>query len=75
MRSNRHPQTGATLRWSRYSAASAYDSSGAQVHTKWDACSPAIQGKIVDALVTVTILPCPKGSKFDPDYVRIDWKR
>jgi len=41
----------------------------------WDACSPSIKGQIIDALVTVTILPCPKGSKFDPQYVRIEWKR
>lgn len=45
------------------------------VQQHWDAASPSIRGQIVDALMTVTILPCPKGGRFDPAYVRIDWKR
>jgi hypothetical protein len=46
------------------------------VQQRWDACSPAIQGQIVDALVMVTINPCPKGQqKFDPAYIDIEWKR
>jgi site-specific DNA recombinase len=46
------------------------------VQQKWDACSPAIKGQIIDALMTVTVMPCPSGQRvFDPQYVRIDWKR
>jgi site-specific DNA recombinase len=46
-----------------------------QVQKHWDACSPAIRGQIIDQLMTVTVLPCPKGQRvFDPAYVRIDWK-
>ena len=49
-----------------------------QVQSRWDACSPAIQGQIIDALVTVTVLPIPRGAEapgvFNPDYVRIEWK-
>ena len=50
-----------------------------QVQARWDECSPSIRGQIVDALVTVTVLPIPRGLKapgvFNPDYVRIEWKR
>jgi hypothetical protein len=50
-----------------------------QVQARWDECSPAIQGMIVDALVTVTVLPIPESLRgpngFDPAYVRIEWKR
>ncbi len=51
-----------------------------KVQARWDACSPEMQGRIIDELVTVTILPIPQGSKtgsakFNPDYVQIDWKR
>ena len=45
------------------------------VQEKWDACTPAIKGQIIDALITVTIMPCPSSPVFDPQYVRIDWKR
>jgi site-specific DNA recombinase len=42
---------------------------------RWEATSPAIKGQIIEALMTVTILPCPKGQRvFDPQYVRIDWR-
>jgi site-specific DNA recombinase len=46
-----------------------------QLQAKWDVCSPAIRGQIIDALMTVTIMPCPSGKRFDPAYVHIDWKR
>jgi DNA invertase Pin-like site-specific DNA recombinase len=50
-----------------------------RVQERWDACTPAAQGQIIDALVTVTILPIPEHLKgprvFDPAYVRIEWKR
>jgi site-specific DNA recombinase len=49
------------------------------VQSKWDTCSPAIQRQIIDALVTVTVLPVDKSqigsSGFDPAFVRIEWKR
>jgi site-specific DNA recombinase len=45
------------------------------VQDKWDACTPAIKGQIIGALMTVTIMPCPSSPTFDPQYVRIDWKR
>jgi DNA invertase Pin-like site-specific DNA recombinase len=59
-----------------------------RVQQHWDAASPAIRGQIVDALMTVTILPLPKGWRsdrltpariaeleLDGKYVRIEWKR
>ena len=46
-----------------------------ELETRWDAASPDIKGKIVDQLMTVTVLPAPRGPKgFNPDYIRIDWK-
>lgn len=50
-----------------------------RVQERWDECSPALRGQIVDALVTVTVLPIPNKDRgpqgFNPDYVRIEWKR
>lgn len=50
-----------------------------RVQSKWDECSPAIRGQIVDALVTVTVLPIPETIKgrrdFDQQYVDVEWKR
>lgn len=59
-----------------------------KVQQKWDACSPALRGQIVDALMTVTVLPLPKVWRTDQltperiaeleregQYVRIEWKR
>jgi site-specific DNA recombinase len=58
-----------------------------RVAERWDAASPSIRGQIIDALLTVTVLPCPKGTRSidyaeyvdgaddDPPYVRIEWKR
>jgi hypothetical protein len=45
----------------------------------WANCTPDIKGKIVDALMTVTILPAPRGRRpgggyFDPAFVRVEWK-
>jgi hypothetical protein len=45
------------------------------VKKRWDACTPAIKGQIIDALMTVMIVPCPSSPTFDPQFVRIDWKR
>ena len=42
---------------------------------KWAACTPTVQGQIIDSLMVVTVLPCPKGQRvFDPDYIRVEWK-
>lgn len=34
-----------------------------EIETRWDALSPDIKGKIVDELMTVTVLPTPRGVK------------
>jgi len=50
----------------------------------WDGLSLDRRRQVVNALMTVTILPAPRGRRpgwrpgekyFDPDTVRIDWKR
>lgn len=46
-----------------------------RVAEKWAACTPTVQGQIIDSLMTVRVLPCPKGKRaFDPDYIDIVWK-
>jgi site-specific DNA recombinase len=54
-----------------------------ELETRWDASPPDIKGKIVDELMTVTVLPTPRGVKgvtvdretgervINPDYVDI----
>ena len=57
-----------------------------ELETRWHACTPDIRGKIVDELMTVTVLPTPRGTKgvtvdratgiriVNPKYVRIEMK-
>ncbi|WP_260456924.1 zinc ribbon domain-containing protein [Rhodococcus qingshengii] len=41
----------------------------------WSAASPDIKGKVIDSLVSVVVLPSPKGlRRFDPEFVQIVWK-
>ncbi|WP_235659895.1 recombinase family protein [Mycobacteroides abscessus] len=48
---------------------------GDRLAEKWAALSKDLQGKVVSELMTVTILPAPRGRRaFDPDYIQIDWK-
>jgi hypothetical protein len=52
---------------------------GDNLRDTWKATPPDIKGKIIDALMIVTILPTgrgrrPGGAYFDPDFVRIEWK-
>jgi site-specific DNA recombinase len=57
-----------------------------ELEDRWHACTPDIKGKIVDELMTVTVLPTPRGTKgvtvdratgtrtINPEFVRIEWK-
>lgn len=45
----------------------------------WEAAPPDVRGKVIDALMTVTILPAGRGRQagggyFDPTKIQIDWK-
>ncbi|CAN5823884.1 recombinase family protein [soil metagenome] len=40
----------------------------------YTAAALGIQRAVLDTLVTVTLLPAPRGQKFDPATVRIEWK-
>lgn len=49
------------------------------IRTVWDGLSVDVRAKVVDVLMTVTILPSPRGRRpgggyFDPEYIQIDWK-
>ncbi|MCM6776440.1 recombinase family protein [Nocardia sp. CDC159] len=52
---------------------------GDDLKTSWDGLSADVKGKVIDALMTVTILPSPRGRKpggryFDPACIQIEWK-
>ncbi|MBD8054126.1 recombinase family protein [Rhodococcus ruber] len=52
---------------------------GDDLRAVWERLSVDVQAKVVDVLMTVTILPAPRGRRpggdyFDPEYIRIDWK-
>ena len=52
---------------------------GDDLRETWTATPPDIKGKVIDALMIVTILPTgrgrrPGGAYFDPDSVKINWK-
>ncbi|SHZ35994.1 recombinase [Mycobacteroides abscessus subsp. bolletii] len=60
---------------SRRSPVAELVSDRAKLDERWAALSPDLQGKVVDELMQVTVLPAPKGSKgFRPEYVQIDWR-
>ena len=46
-----------------------------RIAEKWQECTPSVRGQIIDQLLTVTVLPCPKGQRvFDPANIGIEWK-
>jgi site-specific DNA recombinase len=52
---------------------------GDDLRATWTASPPDVRGKIIDALMTVTVLPGARGRKpgggyFDPATIRIDWR-
>ena len=52
---------------------------GDYLRATWLASPPDVRGKVIDALMTVTVLPSPRGRKpgggyFDPNYIGIEWK-
>lgn len=48
---------------------------GDKLTQRWSELSADVRGKTIDALMTVTVLPSARGlRRFDPEYVRIEWK-
>jgi site-specific DNA recombinase len=46
-----------------------------RLQQRWDTLTPDIRGKVIEELMTVTVLPAPRGTNgFHPEYVAIDWK-
>ena len=59
----------------RSPAADLLDGDPGELETRWAALSADLKGKVIDELMTVTILPCPRGrGPFDPDYVEVQPK-
>ncbi|MGL5441727.1 MAG: hypothetical protein ACRDDJ_04590 [[Mycobacterium] stephanolepidis] len=49
------------------------------VRQSWKNAAPDLRGKVIDTLMTVTILPATRGRKpgggyFDPTKIQIEWK-
>jgi hypothetical protein len=53
---------------------------GDDLRAAWEASPPDVRGKVIDALMTVTILPAAThgrqrgGGYFNPEYIDIAWK-
>lgn len=47
---------------------------GADAGERWAQAPLEIQRQVLDALMTVTIMPQGTGGKFNPDHVVIEWK-
>jgi site-specific DNA recombinase len=52
---------------------------GDDLRATWEASPAEVRGKVIDALMVVTVLPGARGRKpgggyFDPALIRIDWK-
>ncbi|AGP31525.1 recombinase family protein [Corynebacterium terpenotabidum] len=48
--------------------------SGDELRDRWAAMSADKRAQVIDALVTVTILPAGRGPRFDPSKIQIEWK-
>ena len=53
---------------------------GDDLRATWEASGPEVRGKVIDALMTVTVLPGARGRKpggayFDPALIRVEWKK
>jgi DNA invertase Pin-like site-specific DNA recombinase len=46
------------------------------LETRWAALSPDLKGKVINELMTVTVMPAPRGGTkvFDPTYIQIEPK-
>ena len=60
----------------RISPLADFVASGGQIAQRWEETTPDKRGKIIDQLMTVSVLPAPRGGRngFDPEFIRIDWK-
>lgn len=61
------------------SALSSLVLAGDDLRATWTASPPDVRGKVIDALMTVTVLPSRRGRKpggayFDPETIEICWK-
>lgn len=50
------------------------DLAGAGAVAKWEQAPLNIKHQVIDALMTVTILPAQTGKPFDPETIKIEWK-
>ena len=48
--------------------------SGEDLRTRWRELPAEVRGAVIDELMTVTIMPSP-GKKFDPSYIKIEWRK
>jgi site-specific DNA recombinase len=55
----------------RTSPASKLLAEGGELNTRWAALSVDLRGKIVDELMTVRVMPAPRGSRFSPEFVEV----
>ena len=57
----------------RTSPAASLLAAGEELRARWDEMAPTVKGQVVEEIVTVTILPSPKGlHRFAPDYVDLE---
>lgn len=65
----------ARLAAARASAVANLVLAGDDLRATWAASPPNVRGKVINALMTVTVLAGRKpGPHFDPSLIRIDWK-
>lgn len=50
------------------------DLAGLDAVAKWEAAPLDIKRQVIDALMTVTIMPAQLGKPFDPELIKIEWK-
>lgn len=50
------------------------DLAGADAVAKWEAAPLNVKHQVINALMTITILPAQIGKPFDPELIKIEWK-
>ena len=50
------------------------DLAGAEAVAKWERAQLNIKRQVIEALMTITIMPAQIGKPFDPELIKIEWK-
>jgi DNA invertase Pin-like site-specific DNA recombinase len=48
---------------------------GPEIRGRWDGLPLDVKRAVIAELMTITVLPAGSGARFDPELIRVDWRR